>query len=332
MLNKIARSIVNDSLDWFFKRVLTVHYDQRRQTLLESNDRAIPAIDYILRTCIKESVTYPPESASQWNDFFSRLESGDNKVFKQVLLIYLKLDANNYLTQKETSTRIRTKDRTELASLEAALNGLIPLPIAFDFPNSVIHLGEGLWAVDNEKTSLIVSSLSCPTIQLANYFEFPQDLSNIIVDSHIFSHNPRMALFMSKIHRYEKWDENYDAIYAFLLISSGQLIEALKYERIFSDRDNYLDILQRFFELCSRWQAIKSLNCLNLTVEEEEILNRHLVSESRPVTPSGSQSKGAVSSRPKPRSRSIQVVQRTPSFNDSPARNTRSARKKKAVK
>lgn len=322
MFNSIVSSIVDDSLNALFSKILKEHYDKRRQTLAAFKEGSNLAIDHILRTCLNQDKTqYPPESASQWNLYFSKLEAGRNKVFKQLLVIYLKLDLNNYLSQKEISSRYRTKDKAELAALEKLAN----LPHAFDFPNSVTHLSTGLWAVDNENNSLIVSSLSNPSINLGKYFESPREIQTIITDSLIMKNKPSMALYLSKVHRYDNWDEEYDAIYAFLLISTGRLTEALKYERLFADHEKYHEILQRFFEVCAEWDVLKSLNRLNLTVAEEEALNEHLVILSRPVTPSSTQTSTA-SSKPKPRSRIVQTV------TDSPARNTRSARKRKIVK
>lgn len=321
----LTSQIVPEYFDWFLKSVLKDHYDKRRQALIEANEETIPAIDYIFKTYIGKEKTYPPESSAQFNKYLLRLDSERSKVFKQLILIYLKLDTSRHLLQKENLNKSRTKDKAELVAFENALSRLQSFPHAFDIPNSILHLSTGLWAVDNEDTNLTISSLSNPSIDLSNYFEKPQEVTSIIVDSLIIGHQPRIALFMSKIYRYESWYEKYDAIYAFLLVSSGLLIEALKYERLFSDREDYHEILQRFFKLCSEWNVTKSLNCFNLSHEEEDVLNQHLISESRPVTPSGTKS----SSRPKPRNRRIQVVQRTPSFNDSPARNTRSARKRK---
>lgn len=342
MLNRVAIQIVNQNLDWFLKKVLSDNYDRRRQLMSEANKEVqpIPAIDYVLKTCISQEAKYPPESHTQWHEYFLKLESGYSHVFQQLLLIYLKLDISSYLALRErestTGRQTRAKDKTELAILEASLNKLLTIPQAFDFTSSVVKLSTGLWALDNEQTNLMISCLSDPAINLSSYFESSRELVKIIVGSLYISCNPRMALYISKIHRYENWDEDYDSLYAFLLISSGQLIEALKYERMFVDHENYNEILQKFFELCSKCDVTKSLNCLNLSVDEEEILNQHLLVESRPVTPSNIHQARHVTSSAKskhtPRNRSTQVVQRIPSFNDSPARNTRSARKKKTAK
>lgn len=329
--DKILLKVVGEPLDWFFKTVLKDHYNKRRQTLSDSNKKAILAIDYILKSCIGEGSQYPPESAAQWNSYSTSLQSGTSKVFKQILLIYLQLDIREYMAQKESSVRTRTKDKLELASLECAANELQSLPYAFNFPVSTEHLGKGLWGVDNEHTDLVVSSLSNPSIVLANYFELPKTVTGIIVESLVLSHRPRLALFLGRVHRPENWDDHYDAIYAFLLVSSGQLTEALRYERLFTENKNYQDILQNFFQLCTEWNQLKLVNCLNLSAEEEEVLNQHLISLSRPVTPSGKQSESR-SSRSKPRIRSIQKVQRIPSFTDSPARNTRSANRRKTTR
>lgn len=322
MFNSIVSNIVNDTLDAFFSKTLKEVYDKRRQSLAATKKGSSLAIDYILRACLKNDGNhYPPESSNQWKKYFYNLEAGQNKVFKQLLVVYLKLDLNNYLSHKENTNRARFKDKAELAALEKLAN----LPHAFDFPNSVIHLSTGLWAVDNEDTSLIVSSLSHPSIKLDKYFNSLREIHTIIVDSLIMKNKGSMALYLSKIHRYDNWDEEYDAIYAFLLISTGRLTEALKYERLFAEHDKYYEILQRFFEICAEWDALKALNRLNLTVIEEEALNEHLIIQSRPVTPSNTQL-STTSSKPKPRNRIVQAV------SDSPARNTRSARKRKVVK
>lgn len=344
MLDKVVRGTITNSLDWFFETVLKDHYDKRRQLLTEPNKIIIPVIDYVLQTYASFSdAVYPPNSASEWIETYKGLNSKkDGDCFQKLLLIYLKLDISSYISpRKEGSTVRASKDKTHLTlakvqSLDEVLTKLQSLPHAFDFPNSVIHLSTGLWAIDNEETSLAVSSLSNPSVKLTNYFENAKEVGDIIINSLIISHQPRIALFMSKIHRHENWDENFDPVYAFLMINADQLSEALRYERIFSERDNYPETLQRFFKLCSDWNVTKSLNLLNLSNEEEDMLNQHIASveSSRPVTPaSGKQNhSSSVSSKQKPRNKNIQMVQRTPSFNDSPARNTRSARKRKPVK
>lgn len=339
MLIRVTEKIVDENIDWFFSRFLADHYDRRREAIKDANKETMLGIDFILKTCFAKDMTYPPESVSNWLNCFRRLRSGNNDVFQQLLLIYLKLDASNYLAIRERESSLgktRARDRAELTSLENTLQKLLAIPEALDFSKSTIKLATGLWAMDNEQISLMISCLSDPTLNLANYFESPGNLGKIIVDSLIIAHNPRMALYMSRIHRYKNCEEDFDSIYAFLLISSGQLVEALKYERMFADQSNYNEILRRFFELCWEWKVTKSLNCLNLSVEEEEALNQQLMMvESRPTTPSGSQStrsnaKSSTKTKQTPRNRAIQAVRRQISFNDSPAKNTRSARKNRA--
>lgn len=339
MLVRVVEKIVDDSINWFFARVLRDHYDRRREAINDANKETMLGIDYILRTCLNEDATYPPDSSMSWLKYFRKLRSNDNNVFQQILLIYLKLDASNYLSIRERESsmgKTRARDRVELTALENALQKLLIIPDAFDFSRSDTKLATGLWAMDNEQIDLMISCLSDPLLNLADYFESPETLSKIIVDSLILAHKPRMALYMSRLYRYDSEDEDFNAIYTFLLISSGRLVEALKYERTFSEQSNYNEILRRFFEQCWEWKVTKSLNCLNLSVEEEEALNQQLaLGESRPTTPCGSQSsKSAVKSTSKakqtPRNRGIQVVRRQLSFNDSPAKNTRSARKNRA--
>lgn len=311
----------------------------------------MPAIDYIIKTCVDESAQYPPESVAQWHEYFLKLTAGHSHVFQQLFIIYLQLDVANYLAVREreskTGRHTRTKDRSDLLILDETLNNLKNLPQTNDFAQPLIKLSTGLWAMDNDQLGLMINCLSNPQIQLANYFESPKELVRIIVGTLRQCGNPRMALYMSRVHRHENWDEDYDQVYSYLLLSSGQLIEALKYERTFAESENYYDILQRFFELCSKLDVIKSLNRLNLSVEEEEVLNHHMPSHdsaesSRAVTPSVSQhqikrvtiSESATPARNKssshtPRNRSVQQLKKMPSFSDSPARNTRSARKKK---
>lgn len=349
MLYRVATKLVSNNLDWFFKKFLIDHYSRRRQTLVESNKEVqpVPAIDYVLKTCISDEANYPPESIVQWHEYLVKLGSGYSHVFQQLLLLYLQLDISNYLTLRErestTGRQTRAKDRAELNTLETTLAQLDSISHAFSFTSSTVKLSTGLWALDNDQVNLMVSCLSDPSVNLANYFETPKDLIKNIVGTLYVCCDPRMALYMSKIHRYENEDEDYNSLYAYLLLSSGQLVEALKYERIFVDQENYHEILQRFFELCSKCDVNKAFNRLNLSEHEEEVLNQHFMIESRPVTPANVQTKhvsisasattmGTASvSKPKltPRNRSTQVIQRMPSFNDSPAKNTRSARKKK---
>lgn len=337
MLNKLITEIVCDKLDWFFVKDLRNQYDKRRETLLEAKTMSIPVIDYILQNYVDPNAIYPPPSTSVWlNYVLTPNESDKNQVIKQILLIYLKLDIGNYLTQKETSTRTRTKDKNELSSLECAFKGLSLLSEAFDFRNSIIHLSNGLWATDNEQLDLMTSSLCSPSISLEDYFTSPREMIRLIIDSLVISHLPRMALFMSRVYKYDPSNSDFDNVHCFLLLITGKLSEALKYTRIFSDKDNYHEVLERFFYWCSEYDFIKSIKCLNLSEEEEEYLNEILTTRSsRPVTPSGTQDrqtdKTSRTSTPKnkSRNRNIQSLQRNTSISDSPARNTRSARKKK---
>lgn len=352
MLQKLMTKFVGEDLDWFFKRVLSEQYEKRRQSLREGSQdiELMPSIDYIMKTCIDEGSTYPPESAAHWHECFLNLGSGRSHVFQQLLIIYLKSDIANYLAMRERESTMgkstRAKDKNELAVMGETLKRLNELPQTFDFTSSVVNLSAGLWAMDNDQVGLVVSHLSDPAINLTNYFESSRELVRIIVGTLHQSGHSRMALFMSRIHRYDNCDEDYDQLYAFLLLSSGQLVDALKYERLFMDQGNYTEILQQFFELCSKLGVTKALNCLNLTVEEEEILNQHMVLESsRPVTPASciSQqtrrvtiSESATPTTHKqvqhtPRNRSVQQLRKMPSFSDSPARNTRLARRKKVV-
>jgi hypothetical protein len=352
LLEKRIIQVVGENLDWFLKRVLHEHYGRRRQ-LIRDNDQdfeLIPAIDYVIKTCVDESAHYPPDSVAQWHEYFLKLGSGYSHVFQQLFIIYLQLDVANYLTVREreskTGRQTRAKDKTELLILDETLNSLKNLLRINDFSQPVIKLSTGLWAMDNDQLGLMIDCLSDPLVQLSNYFESPKEVVRLIVGTLRQCGNPRMALFMSRVHRHENWDEDYDHAYSYLLLSSGQLIEALKYERIFMESENYHEILQRFFELCSKLDVIKSLNQLNLSVEEEEALNQHMpihdsANSSRAVTPSASQNHikrvtisesttpRSKSSSHTPRNRSVQQLKKMPSFSDSPARNTRSARKKK---
>lgn len=338
MINKFITKIVTDKLDWFFVKDLRNQYDKRRETLLEAKTTSIPVIDYILQNYVDPNASYPPPSTSVWLSYvLTSNDSDKNQVIKQILLNYLKLDIRNYLTQKETSTRTRTKDKNELSTLEITFKGLTELAEKFDFKTTIIHLSTGLWATDNEQTVLMMSSLCNPSINLEDYFNSPREMVRLIIDSLVVSHQPRLALFMSRVHRYDPSNSDFDNVYCFLLIITGKLSEALKYTRMFSEKENYHDVLERFFDWGSEYDLIKSIKCLNLSEEEEEILNEILtIRSSRPVTPSGSQikhqtDKTGTTSTPKhkPRSRNIQSLQRNTSMSDSPARNTRSARKKK---
>lgn len=350
-LEKHIIRIVGENLDWFFKRVLNEHYEKRRQVLggADQSFELIPAIDYILKTCVDDSCQYPPESVAHWHEYFLKLGSGYSHVFQQLLIMYLRMDITNYLeTRARESTagrQTRGKDKAELTILNDTLGKLTDLSRSNDFTMPLIKLSQGLWAMDNDQLILMLDFLSHPLVQLSNYFDSPKDLVRIIVGTIQLCGHSRLALYMSRVHRNENWNEDYDQMYAYLLLDSGQIIEALKYERTFMDSENYHDILQRFFELCARLDVIKSLNCLNLSIEEEEVLNQHhIIESSRPVTPSPTmhQTRRVTISEPAvtpvnrsnktsshtPRNRSVQKLRKLPSFSDSPARNTRSARKK----
>lgn len=373
MLDKLVAKHVTENLQWFFDKYLKDHYDRRRETLIESTkhheieQELIPAIDYVLKICVGPQARYPPDNFNLWHEYYHKLSSGYSCVFQQMLLIYLKLDLANYLAIRErestTGRQTRTKDKAELSFLQTTFDRLIAIPRSLDFKASIVKFSTGLWALDNEQMNLTLSCLSDPSIDFTNYFESPKQLVQLIVGTLHCSDNSRMALYMSRVHRCEGWDEEYDQLHAYLLIRSGQLVEALKYERMFIDQDNYQEILQHFFELCSRLEVTKALNCLNLSIEEEEVWNHHLSEQSRSVTPSvsggahqtrqvpistpvqnhsfrtpntsGQQQQNSIhGSTPKhtPRNRNVQALRKVPSFNDSPARNTRSARKKKSDK
>lgn len=344
MLDKVVNRIVTDSLNWFFETNLKDHYDKRREALSESSEQIIPVIDYILQTCTgNKDAKYPPDSGAKWIEYYTKMNLDKHNYFlKRLLLVYLELDIRNYTSSgKECSTVKMTNERTVLTlpkthSLDGIWVQLHSLPHAFDFPSSTVYLATGLWAVDNGETDLVFASLSNPSVKLQDYFVFTKEVSNIIISSIFIDNQSRIALFMSKIHRYESWDENFDPIYALLLLRSNQLSEALKYERIFSERENYEDILEKFFRFCLESNVMKYLNCLNLSAEEEEVLNQlpASIEGSRPVTPASGKHLSSISqsSRQKPTNRNIKVIRRTPSFNDSPARNTRLARKRKPNK
>lgn len=271
-----------------------------------------------------DQAKYPPKSSAQLIDTFNRLDSDKNKLtLKQVFILYLTHDL------KENNPDITL------------------IPASYDFPRAIIHLATGLWAVDNDKPSLIVSCLSNPSIVYTNYFESPRELADIVVHALERLQQPRMALLMIRILQRNSNEDveniEYDQQYASLMVNSGQLAEALKYIRIFSGCKNYREILQSFFELCS--DSTKSLlNCLNLSITEEEVFNQHPEPKARNrmmhsqnghshhLSTSKNYSRHEDESRHEHKhqlqQRSHQKV-RNISFTDSPARNTRSARKKK---
>lgn len=333
--------MAGESWDWFIGNVLIENYDKRRQ-MRSLNESSKLFIDVLLNQC-----HYPPESSAKWIECYKKCGKD-----KRILILYLARDLDNYLessTRPASVTRSSKQDKTtnqHLAELKNSQITLSNIPKAFDFPNSVVHLATGLWALDNDLTNKATASLSNPSISLYDHFSSPLPVRNLIMDGFIAHDESRTALYMQRIHRYDDWDENYDAIHLKLLVKSGQLVEALKYQRAFSDREDYREILQNFMELCLELNLIRPLNYLNLTAEEEEVLNYYREVESvssRPVTPCSKQqttpyrttvtsnrseqmdkSRSCRQSRKTPRHR---AVQKQHSFSDSPARNTRSARK-----
>ena len=386
MLNRLVAKHVTENLQWFLDRHLKDYYGRRRESLLElSKQRDLkeamyPAIDYILKACIGPEAQYPPSDMSLWHEYYSNLGVGQSRVFQQLLLIYLQLDLDSYLLVRErestTGRQTRAKDRAELNYLQTTSDCLKALPKSFDFTKAVIRLSTGLWALDNDRPELWLPCLSDPSIDFTNYFETPKDLVQLIVGTLHCQNNPRMALYMGTIHRHESWGDNYDPLHAYLLIQSGQIDKALKYERMFQDQQNYREILSSFFELCLRLDVSKEVNYLTLSVDEEEAWNEHLDAQysttptgghsmgtntnhsgqqqlllsnqslranmanghvriSLPKTPNSSMNQsggGGSSKHPTPRNRSVHALRKMPSFNDSPARNTRSARKRKGDK
>lgn len=357
MINKIVASAVSESIDFFFAPILCDLYDHKRKTLEDLKPNSKLVIDYILQSqAASPLINYPPKSSALWCQIFNKLYTRNHyRVYGQVLLVYLRQDIKNYLKQKKVPGKCRTD--TELALLGTKLNELDLIIESFDFKNSVVHLAKGLWAVDNQDKAMIMSSLCYPNLDLSHFFESPREILSILIENLIIQQEYRVALCLTKIHHFEGFHKDYDAMYAFILISSGQLAEALNYERLFVDNENYPQILQKFFELTSEFDLTQAFNCLNLNVEEETALNQYLACESRPVTPAlplrqtnqdntnpsvmtpavdarnRSTHNSSVSKSSKLRNRHLRNVhqQQTPPFRDSPARNTRSARKKKTT-
>lgn len=404
MLNKFIDKHITENLQWFFDKHLKDHYSRRREHLEAAGKKhelqyhLMPVIDYILKTCISPDSHYPPDSIEHWKELYTKLGVGYSNVFQHLLMIYLKLDLSSYLSVRErestTGRQTRTKDKSELTFLQTTLDELMNVSLNFDFKVSTVKLSTGLWAIDNEQFNLMLTCLSNPSVNLINYFESSRDVVQQIVGTLHVSDKNRIALYMCRIHRPENWDEDYDNLYAYLLIHSGRLVEALKYERLFNDHENYIEILQQFIELCSKLNVTKALNRLYLDAQEEAVWNRHLDQDSRPVTPADNMSQTKYQSQqqpkqnhdhhpqqhqqqkvtlntsvhlnisnhshnhstssstntfktpqkpalkndyrnssrqPTPRNRAVQMLRRVPSFSDSPARNTRSARKKKSA-
>lgn len=317
MLNNSVFKLLAESQ---LKRLPYEHYQVRRKT-------QPLVIDYLFKLGgllseddqDSDESRYPPRSTAHLLNIFNQLDFDKNKlVLKRIFILYLVHDL------KESNPQISI------------------IPTSYDFPRAIIHLATGLWAVDNDQPSRIVACLSNPSIVLSNYFESPRDLIEIIVHALERLQQPRMALLMVRILQRSTNEDaenmEYDPRYASLLINSGQLAEALKYTRIFTASKNYREILQSFFELCS--DSTKSLlNCLNLSITEEEIFNQHPepkarsrmmhsqndhhhLSSSNSLSRRDDEHKHQLQQRPHQKVRNL-------SFTDSPARNTRSARKKK---
>jgi len=368
MLDKFVAQYVSENLQWFFDKYLKDHYNRRRATLLEHGKRhelkqeLIPIIDYVLKTSIGPEAHYPPETLNLWHEYYHKLSSGYSQVFKQLLVIYLKHDLASYLSIRErestTGRQTRTKDKHELEYLNTTLDKLSSIPQTLDFKTSIVKMSTGFWALDNDQAALMLSCLSDPFIDFSNHFESPRDLTHLIVATLYSTDNQRLALHMHRTHRYDGWGDEYDELYCRLLIHSRNLSEALKYERMFGDQENHQDILRTFIEMCSKFDLTKALNRLHLSIEEESALNELITDVQSPVNISMSQSRSHHGHRQStttpsashplntsfgqqnisresvgmatPRNRNVQLF-RKKSFNDSPAKNTRLAKKKKAI-
>lgn len=308
----LDRTLLKLVFDAHLKKIPREHYEARRK-------KHPLAIDQILKPV---GAQYPPHSTGQLEDLLSKLETRERLSTKRLLVLYLGQDLKDIVPE------------------------LLLIPNNYDFPRPIIHLGLGLWAVDNDNSSQIVSCLSNPSVVLANYFDQPKELANIIVHALETMKQPRLALMMMRVLQPNLEDaENleYDHRYATLLVNSGQLAEALRYTRLFSENKRYREILQGFFDLCS--DTTKSLlNCLNLSEIEEEIFNQHPEpkARNRMMHNQSYQSDHSKSLRDEDMhhreheeplqqiylQRQHQTVRKV-SMTDSPARNTRSARKKK---
>lgn len=306
-LNKYLEYVMANAKVWdrLFKNYLKPHYDKRRAT--SGPDRnGMLIIDFIIKKYADGCASYPPPSTSVWLNYLRKLTLTSPHLQK-ILTLYLCYDAKLHLGHQDNheSSRATPVDDTSRPSsrspepkvhgtkMQQSLENLENIPFAFDFDASIMHLSSGLWALDNGEVGAAVRSLSNPSIgNLANYFDCPQELKKMIVESLIvMNQNPRMALYVSESLRYENWDESYEPLFASLLLTSGQISEALKYQRTFADQPNYEEILKSFFEISCESGTIKLLNRLNLNPEEEDMINQYrdfLSSQSetsRPTTP-----------------------------------------------
>lgn len=300
MLEKVISSIINEDWDWFLGNFLKDYYEKRRKCRIEET----LAIDLLL------DIKYPPLSSIEWNNCF------DNKQrLGCILLVYLTLDLRNYLDQADRDTPITRSARAKRSTIEersltllrTAFPKLANIEKAFDFPISIINLSKGLWALDNDQLENAILSLSHPTVNLQEDIPKTNDIRNLIVNNLIALKENRLALYMKRIYPCD--DENFDAQHLLLLLKSGQLIEALKYQRSFSGKEDYQEILEKFVELCRNADLTKSLGNLKLNANEENQLNK--LPEIETVVP-----------------QSVQIL-KSQHHNDSPAKNTRSARRRK---
>lgn len=361
--NILSNNVNGLAWDWLFQK-LTKHYNDRREQLVNSGPMLEPFIfsqtELSQPTCnllidLILDDNYPPNSSTDWNELINK----SKPTTQQLLLTYLKLDTEKLLNDKPD------EGQEQQLELEHAFKHLSMIPGMLLFPHNTHYLATGLWSLDNGHIDEALKHLS----KASALDSLPSDilvpyLPNQIVNNLIAAGQSKIALFVHRLLRQNGWDDNYDSIYTYLLLSSNQLIEALKYQRKFADEDGYFERLQNFLEQCSRLNLGKDLNNLRLTDKEERALNYYREAESvmssRPVTPCASQqsqlnpsqqhytrSQQKTNPSKNQSSRSVAKGTRTKnvatsssatpsrtfpvSVTDSPARNTRSARKKKTT-
>lgn len=339
----ILERIVHD-VDWFFKDVLLERYAKRRQSIKAVNEENTLVIDYIIQyhlgysdendlhgqTSDVEELFYPPNSSEDWMKFYKKVgkptQSGYRHQFQQILLIYLRSDLQLYVNQKGKPTRAaRTRDKAKVMTLEDTLTTISSIIGSLDTPICVAKFATGIWGVDNEDTQCIQNNLTYPRLRFCEFVESSHNLTRLIVDLLTMSGNLKIAFFIRKNQRSDEFEKSYDDTYASLLISTNQLVDALVYERLFQNDKDYKQTLQSFFDLGAKYNVLESFNRMKLTQEEGYELDQLVQFRSRPVTPSSTQ---ATSQSRTPRTPSKSKSVRTPPA-DPPARNTRSAIKKK---
>lgn len=205
ILNRYLNKLVTASLDTFFGRT-SEFYDDRRQILEEKlPEGGGLAIDHIL------GKRFAPSTAQEWLTLYlnpvvnqqPKKTKKDNsshdeltRAARQILVVYLRYDLMN------SQTKVPANIIDKISSI----------PSQFIFPYQIIRMAAGLWAIDNADPSLALKSLNLPSLDLGNYLQQDNAVTNLvklILSTMTIDQNHKVALQLCNMRLHENWDENY---------------------------------------------------------------------------------------------------------------------------